>query len=168
MKFQRPVIIFSLILLMLYPLGGLRAKVSQVQKFGAQNFKLHDLTGNEIRLSDFRGKVVLLNFWATWCAPCLREMPLLEKLHQNYKNQDVQIIGIAVVSRTEDIPKTIEATGVTYPILSGNMQVIADYGYFTSIPQSFIISRDGTIIKEMEGSFDYTDFEKEIRAALTK
>jgi len=159
-------LIISLGIILLLSFQFTFGKINYTEKHEAYNFKLEDLNGNKISLNEYRGKVVLINFWAYWCAPCIREMPVLVKIYQNYKEQDVQVLGIAIVSRGNEIPKKVNTTGVTYPILLGDKQIIADYGYFTSIPQTFIVGRDGIIIKEMEGSYDYSEFDKEIKAAL--
>ncbi len=132
----------------------------------AADFTLKDLSGKEFSLSDYKGKVILINFWATWCGPCLKEMPDLEKLYQNYKAKDFQILGIAVASKEKDIPKKVQSTGVTYPILLGNNQTVSDYGSFSSIPQSFIIDRDGSIVMQITGSWHYEQFEKAVKDLL--
>ncbi len=132
----------------------------------AADFTLKDLSGKEFSLSDYKGKVILINFWATWCGPCLKEMPDLEKLYQNYKAKDFQILGIAVASKEKDIPKKVQSTGVTYPILLGNNQTVADYGSFSSIPQSFIIDRDGSIVMQITGSWHYEQFEEAVKDLL--
>jgi thiol-disulfide isomerase/thioredoxin len=137
-----------------------------VVKKAAVNFTLQDISGNKVSLNDYRGKVVVINFWATWCGPCLREMPELEKIYQNYCAKNVQILGIAVVSNEKEIPKQIRMTGVTYPILLGNKNLIAEYDYFTSMPHTIIIDPEGNIYRQMEGSQTYSCFEKEINTLL--
>ena len=132
----------------------------------AANFVLKDTSGKEYTLEDFKGKVVVINFWATWCAPCLREMPALESLYQKYKNDGVQVVGIVVVSNKNDIAAKLKKTGITYPILLGSKKTIAAYGNFYSIPQTFIIGRDGKILKQLAGSNTYSTLEKEIKAVL--
>ena len=132
----------------------------------AADFVLKDTSGKEYAYNDFKGKVVILNFWATWCAPCLREMPALELLYQKYKNEGLQVIGIVVVSNKNDIAPKLKKTGVTYPVLLGSKKTIAAYGNFYSIPQTFIIGRDGKILKQLSGSNTYSALEKEIKAVL--
>ena len=134
----------------------------------AHNFDLPTPDGKTINLDDYKGKIILLNFWATWSTPCLKEMPALEKLHQQYSDEDLQIIGIAIVSKQEDIPKKILETGITYPVGIGGKQLIADYGYFTSIPQSFLIDRSGKIVKEYAGTIEFTKIQKELTLILHK
>lgn len=142
------------------------SKLNHHSRQEASPFQLRDLNGKDVSLSDFKGKVIVLNFWATWSAPSLREMPELEKLKQTFAEGNVQVLGIAVVSRSEEIPKQVKATGVTYPVLLGDKQIIADYGYFTSIPITFIIDREGIVVKALEGAVDYSVLEREIHAAL--
>ena len=140
--------------------SGFAAKKQQ-----APNFSLKDINGKEVSLSSFRGKIVVLNFWATWCAPCLRDMPSLESFHKKY-GDDVQVLGIAVVSKSSDIPKQIKRTGITYPVLLGTKKTIAAYNNFYSIPQTFIINRSGEIEKQIDGSFDLNQLEKELKILL--
>ncbi len=128
----------------------------------ASQFRLEALTGEQIALADYRGKVVVLNFWASWCAPCLREMPNLEKLYNKYRLRGIQVIGIAVVSNESDVPQKVLQTGVTYPILFGNKRLIARYGSFSDLPTTFIIDEKGTILRQLSGSSDYKTLEKEI------
>ena len=132
----------------------------------AVDFTLNDLSGKQVSLQDYEGKVVVLNFWATWCSPCRREMPGLEKLYQKYKDKDFQLLGIVVVSSEKDISDQVKSIGVSYPILLGDKKLISDYGSFNMIPNSFIIGRDGKILKQLSGSRTYTVFEKEVKKAL--
>lgn len=131
----------------------------------AADFKLKDLDGKEVSLNDFKGTVILVNFWATWCGPCIHEMPALEKLFQNYK-EDVQVLGLTIASKKEQVPGKVKETGVTYPILLDADKVVADYGSFNSIPQTFIIDREGNIVKQITGARDYETFEAEVRKLI--
>jgi len=128
----------------------------------ASHFCLDALSGERIALANYQGKVVVLNFWASWCAPCLREMPNLEKLHQKYRQRGIQVIGIAVVSRESDVSQKVRQTGVTYPILFGSKQLIAQYGSFSDLPTTFIIDEKGNILRQLSGSSDYKTLEQEI------
>src|SRR5207237_2073626 len=90
----------------------------------APEFELASLDGKKVRLSDFRGKAVLLNFWATWCQPCRIEMPWFEALQKQYGPQGFQVLGIAVDDASkEDIAKFAKDIGVNYPILPGNKAI---------------------------------------------
>ncbi len=150
--------------IILFICGILSAK--SINNRYAANFTLKDTSGKEYSLNDFKGQVVVLNFWATWCVPCLREMPALEQLNLKYRNDGVQVIGIVVVSNKNDIAPKLKKTGITYPILLGSKKTIADYGNFYSIPQTFIIGRDGKILKQFSGSNTFSTLEKEIKAVL--
>ena len=131
----------------------------------AVNFTLKDIKGNTVSLSDFRGKIMVLNFWATWSAASLKEMVHLNELAQNYSDK-IQVIGIAVVSRNSKIASKVKAAGVHYPVLIGSKKIIADYGYFSAIPNTFIINGDGIIVKELPGSHKYEELEQVLRKVL--
>lgn len=132
----------------------------------AVNFEFPDLQGNLRSLSNFRGKLVVLNFWATWAAPCMREIPNLERLNRKYHNNGLQVLGVAVVSKKEDIAPKAEQLNITYPVLYGNKEVIAAYGSFSDLPTTFIIDENGNILQQLSGSNDYTDLEKIIQQFL--
>ncbi|RMH65436.1 MAG: TlpA family protein disulfide reductase [Calditrichaeota bacterium] len=144
---------------------GLLVSISLAKK--APDFTFKSLDGKEVSLSDYKGKVVLVNFWATWCGPCIGEMPDLNKLYQAYKDKGFQILGLAVSSRPNDIPKKVKQTGVTYPILLNAEPAVAKFGGFGAIPQTFIIDQNGTIVHSVTGSRGYEDFEKMIKPLLT-
>ena len=112
----------------------------------AADFTLKTIDGEEVSLSDFEGKVVLLDFWATWCPPCRRGVPDLVEIQKKYKDELV-IIGISLdnQSTVADIEPFIEEYGINYPVVLGNQQVVNDYGNIQAIPTSFIIDQSGNI-----------------------
>jgi cytochrome c-type biogenesis protein len=133
----------------------------------APDFSLESLDGKTMRLSDFRGKAVLLNFWATWCGPCKVEMPWFVDLQNQYGSQGLQIVGVAMdYASKEDIAKFAKDMGVNYPILIGKEAVGDQYGGVNSLPQSFLISRDGRIVDKIVGLEGKADIEDSVRKAL--
>ncbi len=155
------VIILSLFLI-LNSFSSFSGRRVPLQNKEASGFCLDALSGGRISLADFQGKMVVLNFWASWSAPSLREMPNLEKLHQKYHQRGIQVIGVAVVSNESDIPQKVIQTGVTYPIVIGNKRLIAQYGSFSDLPTTFIIDEKGNILRQLSGSSDYKTLEQEI------
>ncbi len=133
----------------------------------APDFTLESLDGKNMRLSDFRGKAVLLNFWATWCGPCKIEMPWFVELQNEYGPQGFQIVGVAMDdSSKEDIAKFAKDMGVNYPVLIGKEAVGDEYGGVPALPESFFISRDGKILDKFIGLRGKAEVEDAIKAAL--
>ncbi len=132
----------------------------------APDFSLKTFDGKTIALSDYKGKVVLVNFWAVWCPPCLHEMPDLEKLNNKYNAKGLQVLGLTVSSKEKKIPGKIKSTGVSYPVLINADKLVAVYGPFGAIPQSFIIDRKGYIVKQITGALSFKEFEAEIKKLL--
>ena len=120
-----------------------------------------------MRLSDFRGKAVLLNFWATWCGPCKIEMPWFIELQKQYQAQGLQIVGVAMDdSSKEDIAKFAQEMGVNYPVLIGKEAVGDAYGGVPALPESFFIGRDGKIVDKIIGLKGKSEIEDSIKKAL--
>jgi len=133
----------------------------------APDFSLESLDGKTMRLSDYRGKAVLLNFWATWCGPCKIEMPWFVELQKQYAAQGFQIVGVAMDDASkEDISKFAKDMGVNYPILIGKESVGDQYGGVPALPESFLIGRDGKIVDKMIGLHGKAEIEDGIKKAL--
>jgi thiol-disulfide isomerase/thioredoxin len=133
----------------------------------APDFTLQSLDGKNMRLSDFRGKAVLLNFWATWCSPCKIEMPWFIDLQKQYGAQGLQIVGVAMDdSSKEDIAKFAKDMGVNYPVLIGKEAVGDAYGGVPALPESFFIGRDGKIVDKIIGLKGKAEIEDSIKKAL--
>ena len=133
----------------------------------APDFTLESLDGKNMRLSDFRGKAVLLNFWATWCGPCKIEMPWFVELQKEYGAQGLQIVGVAMDdSSKEDISKFAQEMGVNYPVLLGKEAVGEAYGGVPALPESFFIGRDGKIVDRIIGLKGRGEIEDSIKKAL--
>lgn len=124
------------------------------------DFVLSDLNGVPRPISDWSGQPILINFWATWCAPCRREMPLLQKLHEESGNDGLQVIGIAI-DRAPDVSAFTMETGITYPILVGQedaIEVTDGFGLdFLGLPFTVLVDQDGQILKIQLGELHADD-----------
>ena len=133
----------------------------------APDFSLESLDGPTMRLSDLRGKAVLLNFWATWCGPCKIEMPWFVDLQKKYGSQGLQIVGVAMDDASkDDIAKFAKDMGVNYPILIGKEAVGDQYGGVPALPETFLIGRDGKIVDKIIGLRGKSEIEDSIKKAL--
>jgi len=129
----------------------------------APDFTLTDLDGKVWKLSDLRGKkIVMIDFWATWCNICKREMPVLQKVYQEYQGKGVEFFGVALDENIAGIKKVVKEKGVTYPILVDKDTKVATEIYQLSgpIPYTVIIDRAGIIVYDHVG--DYVDYPPEI------
>jgi len=132
----------------------------------APDFVLQDLDGKPVKLSDFRGKAVLLNFWATFCGPCKVEMPWLVELQKQYGPQGLQIVGVALDDSGKDtIQKYAKEMGVNYTILQGQDSVGDAYGA-VGLPATFYIDRNGKIVDSALGLVSRGEIEDNIKKAL--
>lgn len=133
----------------------------------APDFTLDSLDGKSVKLSDLRGKAVLLNFWATWCGPCKIETPWLVELQNQYGAQGLQVVGVAMDdSGKDEIAKFAKDMGVNYPVLIGKEAVGDAYGGVPALPESFFIGRDGKIVDRIIGLKGRADIENSIKKAL--
>jgi thiol-disulfide isomerase/thioredoxin len=133
----------------------------------APDFSLESLDGKSMKLSDFRGKAVLLNFWATWCSPCKIEMPWFVELQKQYGTQGLQVVGVAMDDASkEDIAKFAKDMGVNYPILIGKESVGDQYGGVPALPETFFIGRDGKFVDKIIGLKGKGDIEEAIKKTL--
>ena len=124
--------------------------------FPAPEFQLPGLTGGEKTLEDYKGKYVLLNFWATWCPPCLEEMPSMETIHQLYKDKDFTVVAISSDEGGKaDIDPFIDTLGVTFPILMDADKAVSSVYGAVNLPLSFVLNPDGMVIAGSEGARDW-------------
>ena len=134
----------------------------------APDFKLYTLDGDEVKLSDYLGKVVILDFWATWCPPCRKGIPDLISIQNEYKD-DLVVIGISLdqpATQDQLIP-FIKSYGINYPIVLGDLEVSAAYGNIQAIPTSFIIDQEGNIINKHIGLVPKSTLVEEINLLLS-
>jgi peroxiredoxin len=133
----------------------------------APDFALTDLSGKTVRLADFKGKVVLLDFWATWCAPCREEIPEFVELQKQYAERGFILLGVALDEEGAAVVKPFaQQFGINYPVVIGNTRITAAYGGIQALPTAFLIGRDGRILETFVGDRGRADFERAIRSAL--
>ena len=129
------------------------------------DFTLQDQNSREVRLADFKGKPLIVNFWASWCVPCQLETPELVALAQKYKDQGLTIVGISIDDTPEQVREFAKAYGVTYPLLIGRDRVdVGDaFGLRNGIPLTVFVRADGTIAERLEGINTKVWFEQQIQ-----
>jgi len=133
----------------------------------APDFTLESLDGKNTSLSDFHGKAVLVNFWATWCGPCKIETPWLVELQNQYGSQGLQVVGVAMDdSGKDEIAKFAKDMGVNYPVLIGKEAVGDAYGGVPALPESFFVGRDGKIVDRIIGLKGRGEIEDSVKKAL--
>lgn len=136
--------------------------LSLAPRVDAADYQLADLDGNLHRVSDHRGKFVVINFWATWCAPCIHEMPELERFYRNNRERAV-VWGVTFERLGRDrVIEFVENLGVTYPILGFGQEPRTGYGQVTVLPTTFIIDREGLFMRRFEGPISAADLENAI------
>ena len=131
------------------------------------DFTLKDMDGDDVRLSDYRGKVILLNFWATWCGPCKGEIPDLIEAYDEYRDRGFVILGVLSLDdpSTDDLRAFARGYGMNYPIFRENAELDEAFGLF-AIPTSFIIDRHGSICMKHLGPVSKEMLEQEIKGLL--
>ncbi len=135
----------------------------------APEFQLPDLLGSEHKLADYRGKVVVLNFWASWCPDCVLEIPSLNKLHGLMKNEDVAIIGVSIDRKRKDIESM--PNPILYPVLIDERGDVFVKKYtITRLPVTVIINREGVIVEKLAGRHDFgsAEFVAKIKKLLAE
>ena len=129
----------------------------------APAFSLKDAEGKTVSLADYKGKVVLLNFWATWCGPCKIEIPWFIDFEQRFKDRGFAVVGVAMDEEGWEVVKPyLEKSKVNYRVLLGNEQVGAAYGGVDSLPTTFVLDTAGRIASTHVGLISKSDYENEI------
>lgn len=145
--------------------GGLTTPV--VAGHVAPDFELKDINGKMVKLSDFRGKAVVLNFWATWCPPCKTEIPWFEDLQDKYGNQGLEIVGVALDDSSDnEIAEFAKDMKMNYPVLIGKEETSDLYGGVEALPTTFYIDRSGKIMTSVPGLVDRQEIEANVVKAL--
>jgi len=127
-----------------------------------------------LSLSDYKGKIVIIDFWATWCPPCRKGIPDLIKLKKLHKDSDFEVIGISLDASTRggatknDVLPFIQEKGINYPIVTGDEQIMQLYGGIRSIPTSFVIDKEGYIVSYYQGLVSLEQLKNDIKKASAK
>ena len=133
----------------------------------APDFVLKDIDGKEVKLADFEGKMLIVDFWATWCPPCVKEIPIYSELYRTYMDKGLVIVGISLdLHGTELVRKFADKHKVPYPLIMGNQAVALAYGNFQSIPTTFVIDREGNIVDVAVGYKPKSYFQEIIEGLL--
>lgn len=111
----------------------------------APDFTLKSLDGANLRLEEYRGQVVLINFWASWCGPCRQEMPLLDRLHHRYEDTGFAVLGINVEGLVAPAQEIVDSTNVTFPIVIDDGQKVSEMYNLEAMPSTFVVDRDGVV-----------------------
>jgi len=135
-----------------------------VGKVAPLNYTLKDMNGADVRLSSFKGKIILLNFWATWCHPCKEEIPDLITLQDQYKD-DLVVLGFSIDDKPEELKEYAAKYQMNYPVLvgAGHENIQEAYGPMWGVPVTIIIGRDGRIAKKQSGIRTLEQFDREIK-----
>lgn len=132
-----------------------------------RDVSLTDLDGRRFRMSDYKDKVILVNFWAAWCAPCAEEIPQFVGMQNKYRDQGLQVVGVSV----EDIESELRAfcikNHVNYPVVPGDQTVADSFGGVLGLPTTVLIDRDGVIYKKYAGATDFALLEHDLLPLLT-
>jgi thiol-disulfide isomerase/thioredoxin len=132
------------------------------------NFTLKDASGKLVKLADFKGKLIALNFWATWCIPCRAEIPTLVELQTKYARQGLQVVGISIDDTVEKMQPFVAKYKINYPALTAvnNEAVLDTYGPMVVVPWTVMIKRDGTACSKHIGPVTKEALDREIKALL--
>ena len=147
--------------------GGCRSQTSKPNaNSSAPDFTVTDIQGNPLTLSSYRGKVVLLDFWATWCEPCLTEIPHFVDMQQRLGPQGFQVIGISMDDGPKPVQQFYQEHKLNYPVAVGDTKLAESFGGVLGLPVTLVINRDGQIRKKFVGATDPAQIEEEVVAAL--
>lgn len=157
-----------LFLLLRHPGPGSRSAQTSAARPLAPEFALAGLDGRNLALSNYRGKIILLDFWATWCAPCQTEIPLFVEWQKQYGQRGFQVIGISMDDGPQPVRAFYREFRIDYPVALGNVKVAEDYGGILGLPVNLLIDREGRIAVKYAGTTDLPGMEKQIQSLLAE
>ncbi len=154
MKRALPLVLLAIVVALALGLQSLQR--TRAGGYEAADFELPDLSGRVHKLSELRGKVVFLNLWATWCPPCIAEMPSIEALHRRFGSEDLAILAVSADGGGESVVRPfVENLGLTFPILLDPEGTLSPRYGVTGYPETFVIGRDGRVIEHFIGPTDW-------------
>jgi thiol-disulfide isomerase/thioredoxin len=134
----------------------------------AGEFVFKDMQGGVQRLADYKGKWVLVNFWATWCPPCLEEIPDLVEMHNAHKDKDFVVIGVAMSSSSDSVIAYVKQMAISYPVVLGNDKIAAQIGKVDALPTSYLYDPTGKLVSYQSGMVTRDAIENYIRSKAKK
>jgi len=144
-------------------------EVIPLNRAAAPDFALEDANGNTVRLSDFKGQVVLLNFWATWCPPCKVEIPWFDQFQREYQSAGLSVVGVSMDDDGwSSVKPFVAATKIGYRMVIGNDDVARNFGGVDSLPSTLLIDRSGRIAVVHVGLVEKKTYEAELRKLLAE
>jgi thiol-disulfide isomerase/thioredoxin len=150
--------------------GPTSTTANSVVKGPAPEFELENVAGGKTKAADLKGKVLVLDFWATWCEPCIMEIPKFNKMADEFKGKNVEVVGITVESPRGDIQPKVKETGMKYTVLVGNDAVVDGFGGLIGFPTTFVVTQDWKIYKKYMGALPDKDarIKKDIEKLLAE
>jgi len=153
------------ILLIAITIGFVTSAMAQQQQ--AVNFSLKSSDGTSYELSKYKGKVVVVNFWATWCGPCRKEIPDFIEAYKKYKSKGLEIIGISLdQDGWTKVTPYVKQSNINYPVVLGDEKVVQNYGGFNAIPTTFIVDKNGNIVDQHTGTMSLKQLEAKLKPLL--
>jgi peroxiredoxin len=156
------------LLVVLAALSALPGGAAAAMQVGdaAPDFTRADLSGGEVRLSRHRGKLVLLNFWATWCPPCREEMPVFSRWQQDLQARGLQVIGVSMDDDGAEVKGFLARYPVSYPIVMGDARFAERFGGVLGLPLSYLIDAQGRVVARYQGEADLAKMEARVKELL--
>ena len=148
--------------------SGTPPRANGAARAAAPDFTLTDLDGKPVQLSALKGKVVLLDFWATWCPPCRAEIPHFIELYNSYKSQGLEVVGLSVREKPEVVRAFVKEKDIPYPVAITTGQQEKAYGGIQGIPTTFLIDKKGRIAGKYLGYHEKQEFEQKIKSLLAE
>ncbi|MBS1982944.1 MAG: redoxin domain-containing protein [Bdellovibrionales bacterium] len=151
-----------------FSVGASAAIKPAANRKAAPNFTLKGLDGKDVALSSLKGKVVLLNFWATWCGPCKKEIPWFVEFQKQHQAKGLVVLGVSADDDVKEVQDFLKSVTVNYPIVMGTEATMKQYGGVESLPTSFLIDRQGRVAGVHTGLVERAEYVRDLEALLGK